>query len=121
MKQNQLSRRALFCRACCGAFGLAGSLALRPAHAPAQTKATLTPDQALTRLKNGNIDFLADKAEPSPQDHKRRMQIARGQTPFAVLLGCSDSRVPPELLFGTGLGERSQRRKHGRYGGVGQH
>jgi carbonic anhydrase len=39
------------------------------------------------------------------QGHERRIEIARGQHPFAVLIGCSDSRVPPELLFGRGLGE----------------
>ena len=82
-----------------GELGLAASLR------GGAEKASLTPEQALARLKNGNVDFLADKAEPSPQDHKRRLEIARGRTPFAVLLGCSDSRVPPELLFGAGLGE----------------
>jgi carbonic anhydrase len=105
MKQNELSRRVFFRHACCGAFGVAGSLALLPAHAAAQKKTSLTPDQALARLKKGNVDFLADKAEVSPQDHNRRLEIARGQAPVAVLVGCSDSRVPPELLFGTGLGE----------------
>ena len=46
------------------------------------------------RLKNGNVDFLADKAEPSPQDHKRRLEIARGQNSFrgaSRLLGQPDS------------------------------
>jgi carbonic anhydrase len=39
------------------------------------------------------------------QGRERRLEIACGQTPFAVLVSCSDSRVPPELLFGRGLGE----------------
>jgi carbonic anhydrase len=39
------------------------------------------------------------------QGRERRLEIARGQTPFATLVSCSDSRVPPELLFGRGLGE----------------
>ena len=39
------------------------------------------------------------------QGRDRRLEIARGQTPFATLVSCSDSRVPPELLFGRGLGE----------------
>ena len=105
MKQNELSRRAFFRHACCGVFGLAGSMALLPGLAAEGKKTSLTPDQALARLKNGNVDFLADKAKVLPQDHNRRLDIARGQTPFAVLVGCSDSRVPPELLFNTGLGE----------------
>jgi carbonic anhydrase len=39
------------------------------------------------------------------QGRERRIEIARGQAPIAVLVSCSDSRVPPELLFGRGLGE----------------
>ena len=58
MKPNELSRRALFRHACSGAFGLAGSLAFLPPRAEAQKKASLTPDQALARLKKGNVDFL---------------------------------------------------------------
>ena len=100
MKLTELSRRSFFRQASCGAVGLAGSVALLSARAAEQKKTDLTPDQALARLKNGNADFLADKAEAPPQDHNRRLEIARGQAPFAVLLGCSDSRVPPELLFG---------------------
>lgn len=105
MKQNELSRRAFFRHACSGAFGLAGSMVLLPLLAAEGKKTSLTPDQALARLKKGNVDFLADKAKVSPQDHNQRLEIARGQTPFAILVGCSDSRVPPELLFDTGLGE----------------
>lgn len=68
-------------------------------------KTTLTPDEALERLKEGNAGFLSDESQVVPADHNRRLEIALGQTPFAVLVGCSDSRVPPELLFGAGLGE----------------
>ena len=121
--KNELSRRALFRHAaCCGSFGLA-SLALLPARAEAQKKAGLTPEQALARLKNGNVDFLADKAEPSPQDHKRRLEIARGQAPFACFSAARTAgfhlnsvRHRPGRVV-----HRSQRRKYGRYGGVGQH
>jgi carbonic anhydrase len=70
------------------------------------TRTTLTATQALDRLKQGNADFMANRQPPDPPDHsKRRLELARSQTPFAVLVGCSDSRVPPELLFGAGLGE----------------
>lgn len=68
----------------------------------------------MAKLKKGNADFLADKATVSSQNHIRRMEIARGQIPFAVMLGCSDSRVSPELLFNTGL----RRRRSGALGGV---
>lgn len=103
MKQSEYPRRTFLRNACCGALGLTGILAVQPA---AQGKKTnLTPDEALARLKKGNADFLADHIKELPRHHDRRLSIARGQTPFAVLLGCSDSRVPPELLFSVGLGE----------------
>ena len=68
-------------------------------------KTTLTADQALATLKEGNAKFLTDSPLRAVQGRERRLEIARGQTPFAVLVSCSDSRVPPEVLFGRGLGE----------------
>jgi carbonic anhydrase len=68
-------------------------------------KTTLTPEEALKLLKNGNANFLTDSPLRSAQGRERRLEIARNQAPFAVLVSCSDSRVPPELLFGRGLGE----------------
>jgi carbonic anhydrase len=65
----------------------------------------MTPDQALAALKEGNDKFVTDSPLRSVQGRERRLEIARGQAPFAVLVSCSDSRVPPELLFGRGLGE----------------
>jgi carbonic anhydrase len=65
----------------------------------------MTPDQALAALKEGNDKFITDAPYRQVNDRDRRLEIARGQTPFAVLVSCSDSRVPPELLFGRGLGE----------------
>jgi carbonic anhydrase len=99
------SRRSFF-RLGYGALGLAGSLSLFSANAKDGKKTGLTPAQALEKLKKGHADFLADKPSlKSSRDNARRLEIARGQIPFAVLVGCSDSRVAPELLFGTGLGE----------------
>jgi carbonic anhydrase len=68
-------------------------------------KTTLTPDQALRLLKEGNEQFRMDAPFRGVQGRDRRLELARGQAPFSVLVGCSDSRVPPELLFGRGLGE----------------
>ena len=104
MNRNEPVRRAFFRRACCGTLGLAGSAGVLPAFAADAKKSTLTPDEALARLQKGNASFL-EKPAISMQDRARRLEIARGQTPFAVLVGCSDSRVPPDVLFGTGLGE----------------
>ena len=104
MTQGELSRRKFIRHVCCRTLGLVGAVAL-PAFAAEGKKTTLSPEQALARLKKGNADFLTDKHADVVHGHDRRLEIARGQTPFAVLLGCSDSRVPPELLFGAGLGE----------------
>jgi carbonic anhydrase len=59
----------------------------------------------LQLLKEGNQNFVTDGPYRKVEGRERRLEIARGQTPFAVLVSCSDSRVPPELLFGRGLGE----------------
>lgn len=100
------ARRAMFRTACGGTLGLAALLGVPAASFAADgKKSTLSPDEALAKLKKGNADFMADKSEAAPKDNQRRLDIARGQAPFAVLVGCSDSRVPPEVLFGAGLGE----------------
>ncbi len=62
-------------------------------------------DQALRRLREGNARFLSDEPVVSDTSRQRRLQVARGQRPFATLVGCSDSRVGPEILFGVGLGD----------------
>jgi carbonic anhydrase len=66
----------------------------------------LTAQQALQRLREGNRRFVAD--DPSPDtnlNHARRARTAREQKPFAIILGCSDSRVPAEIVFDQGLGD----------------
>ena len=68
-------------------------------------KTAMTADEALAAMRKGNDDFVNDRPAAQPVGRARRLEIAAGQTPFAVLVGCSDSRVPPELLFGRGLGE----------------
>lgn len=64
-----------------------------------------TPDEALQRLKDGNSRFTHDEVYDADLSRDRRMQLAKGQHPFATLIGCSDSRVGPEQLFGVGLGD----------------
>lgn len=105
MNSSEFSRRTFLRQVCFASLGLAGSLTLQSAPQAEAKKTTLTPDQALAKLKKGNADSLADKIEVLPRDHDRRLEIALGQTPFAVLVCCSDSRVPPELLFSAKLGE----------------
>ena len=98
-------RRSFFRSACCGSLGLAAAMAAPQVFAADGKKTTLTADQALATLKEGNAKFLTDSPLRAVQGRERRLEIARGQTPFAVLVSCSDSRVPPEVLFGRGLGE----------------
>ena len=101
------TRRALLKGLCCGAtLAVAGLPEAAPALAAAEHKTSgLSPDEALELLKEGNKEFLAGEPYHGMTDRQRRLEIARTQTPFAVLVGCSDSRVSPELLFGRGLGE----------------
>lgn len=68
-------------------------------------KSALTPDQALELLKQGNAAFLRDEIVLPDRSEARRLELAKGQAPFCAYVSCSDSRVPPELLFGRGLGE----------------
>lgn len=60
---------------------------------------------ALERLKTGNNNFVNDALNNDLQDSSRREAVVNGQNPFAVILTCSDSRVVPELIFDTGIGE----------------
>ena len=63
-----------------------------------------TPQEALRALKTGNARFFGGQAQrPETSAAERRAQIL-GQTPFAVVLACSDSRVPTEIIFDQGLG-----------------
>jgi carbonic anhydrase len=66
---------------------------------------TLTAEQALERLKQGNDRFRGDQLEGTGRDGARREALAGGQHPFAIILGCADSRVSPEIAFDAGLGE----------------
>ena len=65
----------------------------------------MNAQQALDRLKAGNERFVADKLDGKLQDSVRRSALTGGQEPFAIILGCADSRVVPEFAFDTGLGE----------------
>jgi carbonic anhydrase len=63
-------------------------------------------DEALQRLIDGNERFLQGKSRlHGLMMHETLAELTRGQHPFATILGCSDSRVPPELIFDAGLGE----------------
>src|SRR6202166_2527292 len=61
---------------------------------------------ALQRLRDGNLRFAANvRGSDAFVSHARRNELAAGQEPFAIILGCSDSRVPAEIVFDQGLGD----------------
>ncbi|MBA3341580.1 MAG: carbonic anhydrase [Gemmatimonadaceae bacterium] len=62
--------------------------------------------EALERLREGNLRFVSNlRGSHTDLSHDRRAELAAGQQPFAIVLGCSDSRVPAELVFDQGLGD----------------
>jgi carbonic anhydrase len=67
--------------------------------------ATQSPDAVLKALLVGNERFVAGMATRPHAGYARRTELASGQHPIAAVVGCADSRVPPELLFDQGLGD----------------
>ncbi len=61
--------------------------------------------EALSRLMEGSRRYVEKKRSYPNQDAERRVEASKGQHPFAVILGCSDSRVPPEIIFDQGIGD----------------
>src|SRR5713101_6957071 len=62
--------------------------------------------EALQRLREGNLRFVSNiRGADAFVSHTRRAELTVGQQPFAIVLGCSDSRVPAEIVFDQGLGD----------------
>lgn len=68
-------------------------------------KHNLTAEEALTKLREGNQRYVEGNSSLHRSLTRARESLAAGQQPFAILLGCSDSRVPSELVFDRGLGD----------------
>ena len=64
-----------------------------------------SPEEAIARLKEGNARFINDQSAHPNRDDNRKIIQAQKQTPFASIMGCSDSRVPSEIIFDQGLGD----------------
>jgi len=64
----------------------------------------ISAQEALQRLREGNRRFVSDVLSRDELTTRRR-EVAAGQEPFAIILGCSDSRVPAEIVFDQGLGD----------------
>ena len=66
----------------------------------------ITALEALERLREGNRRFVSEiRGHGTLTGQTRRRELAAGQEPFAIILGCSDSRVPAEIVFDQGLGD----------------
>jgi carbonic anhydrase len=91
-----------------GAGGAALGLTLAgtgPASAATGMKRPTTPAQALARLKAGNKRYVKGDHELIDTLAERRRDAVGGQRPYAIILSCADSRVPPELIFDENIGE----------------
>jgi len=67
---------------------------------------SVSPDEAMNMLKEGNARFTSGALKHPNQDQDRRgLTASKGQHPYATVLGCSDSRVPVEMLFDSGIGD----------------
>jgi len=84
-----------------GALAAIGAaVAARPAFAADGAPTSLTPDEALAQLKVGNAAFVKDPQLCSINLAAQREETAGHQAPWATIISCADSRVPPELVFG---------------------
>ena len=106
-----VSRRRFLELLGCGSAGALGAsgIGVWPAAAAWEEHeappAGVGPEEALARLMAGNRRYAAQRARRPNQTGRRRVEVAAGQHPFAIVLGCADSRVPPEIVFDQGLGD----------------
>jgi carbonic anhydrase len=104
---KSISRRNLF-KYGVGAAGVGGVVGLGGdlfGVSGVEAQAAATPDAAIEALKQGNQRFSQQKVKKADNTLFRLREIAKGQKPFAAVLGCADSRVPVEILFDQGLGD----------------
>jgi carbonic anhydrase len=103
MHLHRFSRRHLLASAGLAAAGLYTPLGA--AEPPAPEPFPKDGAEALARLKAGNARFVEGKTRHAHQSADWRKHLLGAQKPFATILGCSDSRVPPELVFDQGFGD----------------
>jgi carbonic anhydrase len=84
---------------------LATPIAARASGGHGDAKPGPSADAVLKTLKDGNARFVAGKAKHPNESLARVKQLGSGQQPTAIVLGCSDSRVPPEIVFDQGVGD----------------
>lgn len=98
------SRRNFLCGLACGCGAAVTPWAAGPVLAASdKPKTSITADQAIELLKEGNTAFI--RGACTAASPARIHELAGGQAPFAVIVACSDSRTPPGALFNRGLGD----------------
>lgn len=107
MTNPLITRRQWLIGACCVGLGLASGCAAETTGLGAIDTEPYPSDAnaALARLKNGNQRFIDDKPRHIHEKASWRSLLVETQKPFATVVGCSDSRVPPELIFDVGFGD----------------
>ena len=107
MTNPLITRRQWLFGACCVGLGIAsGGAAETTGLGTIDTEPyPSNADEALARLKNGNQRFVDDKPRHIHEKASWRSLLVETQKPFATVVGCSDSRVPPELIFDVGFGD----------------
>jgi carbonic anhydrase len=103
-----IGRRDLLKLGSIGTIGLlatSSNLLWQVKEAKADESPLLTPDAALKKLMLGNQRFVRQQIQAPDRSPARLLEVAQGQHPFATILSCADSRVPPEILFDRGLGD----------------
>jgi carbonic anhydrase len=99
MKKTQLA-------SCLVIVSLLGSSQFTGAADPAHSdQPTVAPAEAISKLKEGNGRYTGGNLQHPGQTTERRTELAKTQHPFAAIVSCSDSRVPPEIVFDQGLGD----------------
>jgi carbonic anhydrase len=95
---------AAFVAGCGGDGSSAATTSTNREHARAHIRPR-TPDAAVEQLMEGNERYIQGKGVHKVDESVRRVAIAEEQKPYAAILGCADSRVPPEVVFDQGLGD----------------
>ena len=109
MQNPLITRRHWLFSACCAGLGAA----ITPVKAAETINSTMIDTEpypgnaieALARLKSGNQRFVDEKPQHIHENASWRSMLVEGQKPFVTVVGCSDSRVPPELIFDVGFGD----------------
>src|SRR5436305_8390419 len=99
MRKTQLA-------SCLVIVSLLGSSQFTGAADPAHSdQPAVAPTEAISKLKEGNGRYTGGNLQHAGQTAERRTELAKTQHPFATIVSCSDSRVPPEIVFDRGLGD----------------